>query len=286
MEPLESRAMEGAPGARSWDHFTSHNPASGREIDHSAWSLWLRRHVAPGSDGLMLVAYTKIKRSDRYLLDSYIHDLEGTKISRYKRIEQLAFWINLYNALSIQQVAGLMPIESLREMSNGIGVPAKGPWREKLVTIEGQGVSLFDIEHRILRPIWRDPRVLYALNRAAVGAPGLMAKAYTAHNLNRLLNQVAAAYVNSRHGLLVSEGRLTVSSLYTWYKPDFGGDDQAVIAHLKNFAEPELHDQLASVSEISDEHYDWRLNDQAMIAERAEAADILEPEMLPGDKGR
>ncbi len=281
--PLESRAAETAPSPRSWGHFTSHNPGSGWEIDHSAWTLWLGRHVAPARDGFVLVAYSRIRRSDRYLLESYIHDLEGTKISRYKRIEQLAYWINLYNALSVQQVAGLVPIDSLRELSNGIGVPAKGPWSEKLVTIEGQGVSLSDIENRILRPIWRDPRVLYALNRAAVGAPGLMTRAYTAHNMNRLLDQVATAYVNSRHGISLRDGRLTVSSLYTWYKPDFGGGDQAVIEHLKAYAEPELRGQLATVTEISDEHYDWRLNDEAVIAKAVEA---VEPEVLPGDKGR
>ena len=158
-------AAANAPNPTAWDHFTSHNPGSRLEIDHTAWSSWLGRHVGPDREGYVLVSYSKVKRSGRYLLESYIHDLEGTKISRYQRKEQLAYWINLYNALSVQQVLRLLPIDSLQELSNGIGVPAKGAWTEKLVTVEGHGLSLTDIESRILRPIWRDPRVLYALHR-------------------------------------------------------------------------------------------------------------------------
>ena len=281
----DSGRAASAPGAELWSHFLSHQPRSGREIDHSAWDVWLDRYVSQGRGDVVLVAYAKVRRSDRYLLDSYIHDLEGIRITRYSRAEQLAYWINLYNALSVKQVLELLPIESLRDLLDGSAAPRGGPWNEKLVTIEGEGVSLNDIENRSLRPIWHDPRVLYALNRAAVGAPSLLTKAYTAHNLDTLLDQVARTYVNSRRGLSVSGGRLTVSSLYTWYKDDFGGDDRAVIEHLMVYAEPELREQLAAVSEISGEQYDWRLN-AASVAVPEASVEAVKEEVLPGDSRR
>ena len=106
-----------------------------------------------------------------------------------------------------------------------------------------------------------------------------------------MLDSAAATYVNSRHGVVLSDGRLTVSSLYTWYKSDFGGDDRAVIDHLSTYAEPDLRADLSVVSEISGEHYDWRLNDQNVVQEPAAPAPaVMAPadlaEELPGDKLR
>ena len=271
---LVSGWARAAPSPSLWSHWTSHNPGSRREIDHSAWDSWLGRYVVVDDSGAVLIAYANIRRSDRYLLNEYIRDLESLNVTRYKRKEQLAFWINLYNALIVTIVLDNWPITSPRELPGAEHSETHGPWDEKLVTIEGHGVSPNDIENRILRPIWRDPRVLYALHRAALGSPALATKAYTAQNTDRQLDRIAKAYVNSPHGTWVAEGRLTVSALYKWYPKDFGADDQELIEHLKIYAEPELRDKLQSVESVYGHRYDWRLNDERLRAELA-----AEPEL-------
>jgi hypothetical protein len=122
-------------------------------------------------------------------------------------------------------------------------------------------LSLDDIEHRILRPIWRDPRLHYAVNCAALGCPNLQTAAFTAANTEALLDKAARDFVNHPRGAAIVGGKLIVSSIYVWYEADFGGADRGVIAHLKRYAGPELATALAAVDRISGNRYDWGLND-------------------------
>ena len=120
---------------------------------------------------------------------------------------------------------------------------------------------LNDIEHRILRPIWRDPRIHYAVNCASVGCPNLMTEAFAGDRLDAQLDGAARAYVNTPRGARIEDGKLVVSSIYIWFGEDFGGNDAGVIAHLKRYAEPQLGNRLKSLKAISDHRYDWSLND-------------------------
>ena len=124
--------------------------------------------------------------------------------------------------------------------------------------MEGVPVSLDDIEHRILRPIWRDPRIHYAVNCATVGCPNLQPLAYGAANAERLLSDAARAYVNHPRGVRLGDDALVVSSLYVWYADD---EEAGVIAHLARFAAPALRARLQSARGIADHAYDWALND-------------------------
>ena len=173
----------------------------------------------------------------------------------------MAYWINLYNALTVDTVLNHYPVGSIRDISISPGLFNRGPWDRKLVTVEGQALSLNDIEHRILRPIWHDPRIHYAVNCASLGCPNLANTAYDGSHLDAMLDAAARAYVNNPRGAAVHDGKLTVSSIYRWYEADFGSTDAGVIAHLKRYAEPPLAAALNGISAIADDHYDWRLND-------------------------
>jgi hypothetical protein len=153
------------------------------------------------------------------------------------------------------------PVASIRDIDISPDWFSNGPWNAKLRAIEGEAVSLNDIEHRILRPIWRDPRIHYGVNCASIGCPNLRAQAFTAANAEALLASGARDYVNHPRGARIEDGRLIVSSAYVWFAEDFGGDDAGVIAHLRRYARPELRAALAEVDEIGDFVYDWRLND-------------------------
>ena len=220
------------------------------------------RYVRIGAEGGQRVAYGEVTPADRRALEGYIEELASVPISSYSRPEQLAYWINLYNALVVRLVLDHYPLGSIRNL--GGGSPWSGaPWNEPQLEVEGTAVSLGDIEHRILRPIWQDPRVLYALSCGALGCPSLQPEPFLADRLERQLNQAAMAYVNDPQCIRLVGQALEVSSLFRWYQEDFGGSERAVINHLMAYAEPELAMRLQKFDRISGEVFDWRLNDLA-----------------------
>ena len=250
-----------APKAELWPRWTVHDAAAAAAIDHSAWDRLLAAHVRPGADGINRVDYRALARGpDKVALDGYVAALAATPIDRYGRDEQRAFWINLYNALTVQLVAARFPVASIRDIDISPGLFARGPWDKELVTVEGEALSLNDIEHRILRPIWRDARVHYAVNCASLGCPNLEMRAFTGANTETLLDAAARAYVDSPRGVRFDGGRLIVSSLYVWYAEDFGGSDAAILAHLRRYAAPALAARLAGATAIDGNGYDWALN--------------------------
>ncbi len=252
-----------APSAELWPRWQAHDPGSTETVDHGAWQRILGTYLAPGADRVNRFAYASLGPADRHALDGYIVRLAATPVSALARPEQLAYWINLYNALTVQVVLDHYPVASIRDIAISPGLFAIGPWDKELIEVEGEAVSLNDIEHRILRPIWRDPRVHYAVSCAAIGCPDLQATAFTGAGAEALLEAAARAYVNHPRGARVENGRLVVSSLYAWYREDFGGTEAGVIAHLKRYAGPELAKALETVTEIEDYEYDWALNDAA-----------------------
>ena len=153
------------------------------------------------------------------------------------------------------------PVDSIRDIDISPGLFSDGPWGKKLVTIEGEQVALDDIEHQILRPIWRDPRIHYAVNCASFGCPNLHPQPFSATTLDRQLDQAAADFINHERGVSIERGRLVVSSINDWFGEDFGNGDRDIIAHIKGYAALELTSKLGSISSIYDDRYDWRLND-------------------------
>lgn len=261
--PVEAGILEKlfAPRARLWDFWERHDKDSQDTIDHGRWASFLGAYVRADASGINLVDYGSVSAEDRKSLSTYIDSLQTEKISGYSRPVQFAYWVNLYNALTIRIVLDHYPVESIRKIKLSPGLFSKGPWSEKLLEIEGEKVSLNDIEHRILRPIWRDPRIHYAVNCASVGCPDLMPVPYTEANAQQLLDQGAVAYVNHPRGVRIENGRLFLSSLYVWFESDFGGDEAGIIEHIGQYAEKELADHLEGITEISGDDYDWALND-------------------------
>ena len=150
-------AIFGAPQADLWPKWQKHNSASAQKIDHSAWDTWLKKYlVAPHPSGIHRLRYGSVAPEDRKALKSYLEKLQNLQISQYNRPEQKAYWINLYNALTVEIVLSRYPVESIRDISISPGLFSRGPWDAKLLTVEGEKLSLNDIEHRILRPIWKD----------------------------------------------------------------------------------------------------------------------------------
>jgi len=233
-------------------------------VDHTAWDRLLKTYVKPGSDGLNRVDYAAFKREGHTALKDYIRGLEAVDPARLGRAEQFALLANLYNAKTVDIVLEHYPVKSIRDISLGgglIGVFTGGPWKAKVLKMNGVALSLDDIEHAILRPIFKDARVHYAVNCASVGCPNIGTEAFTGAKLDAQLDAAARAYVNSPRGANPKPDGLVVSSIYDWYSKDFGGSEKGVIDHLKTYADPPLAQRLAKTTSIADYAYDWSLND-------------------------
>jgi hypothetical protein len=254
-----SSLIAAAPASELWGKWASHDADSNLTIDHSAWNDLTSRFVTPTKDGINRFAYSTFQMDEKKQLQAYILGLSKTPIRQYNRDEQMAYWINLYNAITVNEILDNYPIGSIREIKSGFF--SFGPWDKELIMIEGEEMSLNDIEHRILRPLWQDPRIHYAVNCASIGCPNLQSSAFTPANTEALLNVAAVEFINHRRAVEVKNGKLRVSSIYKWYKVDFGGTDASIIDHLRQYAEPQLAEQLSNIESIdNDDHYNWSIN--------------------------
>jgi hypothetical protein len=233
-------------------------------LDHAAWDALLRRHVRPASIGPTRLAYAAFTAADRASLAAYLAGLQQRGVAGLDRAGQFAFWINLYNAQTVATVLARYPVASIRDINLGGGVRAAllgGPWQATLMTVAGVRLSLDDIEHAILRRLFRDPRLHYALNCASMGCPSLQPRAFTAATLEADLQAAAQAFVNSPHGVALTPRGVVLSSIFEWYAKDFGGTEDAVLRHLAGHAEAPLRAQLLAAPGVAAYQYDWRLND-------------------------
>jgi Protein of unknown function, DUF547 len=244
--------------------FSAHEKGSTQAVDHAAWDKLLKTYVVPGPDGINRVNYKAFKADGHAALKGYVKALEAVEPAKLDRPEQFAYWANLYNAKTIDIVLDKYPVKSIKDISLGGGLLAAvtgGPWKAKVLKVGGMDISLDDIEHGLMRPLFKDPRVHYAVNCASFGCPNLGTDAFTGAKLNEQLDGAARAFVNNSRGVAVENGEVTVSSIYSWFQVDFGGSDEGVLAHIAAHASDELKSKLKGITEIGDTQYDWALNE-------------------------
>ncbi len=249
-----------APKSELWERWLPHDENSTISVDHSTWNTFLSKYVVFGKDGINRVAYNWIAGGEKTELYRYIRELSRVEVTKLSRAEQRAYWINLYNALTVKTVSDAGEVASIRDIDISPGLFSNGPWGKELVTVEGENLTLDDIEHRILRPIWQDPRIHYALNCAALGCPNLWGIAVTADDAERYLNHGAQSFINHPRGARVENGKAVVSSIYKWFGEDFGDSDATLIDHLKQYASYDLATALDGVTTVAFDDYDWTLN--------------------------
>lgn len=243
-----------------WPKWEMNNPLSQKTISHKAWQDFLDRNVITNEEGINLVDYHNLPSQDLEQLNQYINTLSNVDINQYSRNEQLAYWINLYNAIVVRTVANYFPIASIQEVNISPGLFSIGPWGANLVTVNGTQLTLDQIQDRIIRPIWNDPRALYALSDGTVGGANLSKQAYLGASLETQLNEAALTYINSLRGAQFIENRLIVSKIYEWYLDDFGDTETDIIQHLLVYAKEPLRTQLQQAQGIDSYIYNWHLN--------------------------
>jgi hypothetical protein len=178
------------------------------------------------------------------------------------RPAQVAYWINVYNALTLKGILREYPIHSIRERTSRLG--GYNMWRDLLIWVDNRTYSLDDIEHQILRNLG-DPRVHVALVCGAKGCPPLAKQAYTAKELDNQLTANGQRFFARPENLRVNpDGQIFVSPLLKWYGKDFGPSTADQLRALRPLlpASADAHSLEPSANKVKYSDYDWRLNDQ------------------------
>jgi len=239
---------------------TQFRPKGGGSVDHAAFDAILSAYVVQDANAYNTIRYRNLKTQGQRQLKSYIAMLQSVQPATLSINEAHAYWINLYNAVTLAVVTNHYPVTSIKKINlGGGGLFGSGPWSRKLVSVDGTDLSLDDIEHRIVRPIFSDPMSHYGVNCASYSCPNLFVRAYTGANVDAQLAQNARHYVNHRRGVSVKSGRITSSKIYSWYAADFGGKPR-LKSHWGGFATPD-HGKAINAASLGRFVYDWSLND-------------------------
>ncbi len=248
-----------APDADAWDFWADHNPNSTEVLTHGAWQDILETFVTESPDGINRVDYAALAEPrNRTQLSEYLSSLTAIDPRSLNRAEQFAYWVNFYNAMTLEVVLKYPKKKSILRM--GEKLLAIGPWDDVVATIAGQSVTLNDVEHRILRPIWQDHRIHFAVNCASIGCPNLNKLAYTSANAEALLAASEVDYLSHPRGVNREGNTLTLSNIFMWYRADFADSEDDL---LNNYIATHRTDAAAAPEDgrLKIKYsYDWSLN--------------------------
>ncbi len=246
--------------------------ALAQDHSHAAWDGLLRKHVVLlGGGKASQLDYAGMAR-ERAALKVYLDGLSLVSqedFERWPRAERMAFLINAYNAFAVEKVLTRYPaIGSIWDFGRIFG----NPFKDEFFTLLGRKRSLDGIEHRLLRPVFREPRVHYAVNCASVGCPMLREEAYAAARLDAQLEEQARRFLSdrSRNRYDAGSGRLQVSRIFDWYAEDFEPRARYFAAHADLLAGDAAARAAISAGRAPVEFldYDWTLNDSRSSSRR------------------
>ncbi|WP_085901957.1 DUF547 domain-containing protein [Kiloniella majae] len=256
-----------APSSNLIPRWADFSAESTEAVNQNEWNVFIQKYREENYDGIARIAYHRVSFNDQLALKEHLKYLQNIKVSNLNRDQQLAYWVNLYNAATVNLILEHMPVESIRDINISPGLFASGPWGKKILRIEGEKVSLNDIEHGILRPGWKDPRIHYVLNCASLGCPDLPKEVITAAEYDAQLTAAARRFIDHPRAVNIGDNNeAVVSSIYVWFKEDFGGSDASVLDHLRTYASKERQKELMKIRSIDNHTYDWDLNSVPVVA--------------------
>lgn len=224
---------------------------SGKTLDNTLYAQLLNAHVRDG-----VVDYQGFK-ADEKILDAYLDQMAAVNPDKMSRNDQFAFYINAYNAWTIKLILTRYPdISSIKD----IGSIFSSPWKKKISRINGDLLTLDEIEHEILRPRFQDPRIHFAVNCASKGCPKLISHPYEAHTLDQQLDTVTREFINNPGRNYLEANTLYVSRIFKWFAEDFNHD---IVSFFIQYASDDFRQALTAVGDdlnIRYLNYDWSLN--------------------------
>ncbi len=231
---------------------------------HSYFTKVLQQYNHSG-----LIDYSNLKSDQLFL--QYLKQLTNTNPDTLNtKNEKLAFWINAYNAFTIQRILKDYPIKSINELHRGgrylSHFFSTTVWDESFIKINQKEYSLNDIEHNIIRKQYKDPRIHFALVCASISCPKLRNEAYESYKLDSQLDDQAFQFFNdtTRNKFDRKNKIAYLSKILDWYESDFAENDEEVFRFISKYLNADLSNNIKSDIahwEIEYLDYNWELND-------------------------
>lgn len=230
--------------------------AFAQKVDYSAWDKLLKKHVKPSG----LVDYKGFQK-DQKELDKFLQSLSKVNVDKLPKLDQLVFWINVYNAFTIDFVARNYPVKSIKDIREaGLFRSVLGD-KQIWVTnfryrINGRNQTLHGVENGILMKDFDEPRIHFAINCASYSCPRLLNEAFTPENVEARMEQLAKEFVNNSTHNKITENAVQLSNIFNWYTKDFTKNG-TLIDYLNKYSKVKIN-QNAKVTFLE---YNWDLNE-------------------------
>jgi len=227
-------------------------------IDYSVWDQLLKEYV--NNEGK--VDYKRWQREAKEDLKQWLNSISDFEPTQVTSEEGLTFLINLYNALVIVQILKKYPIDSI--IPRFLGIPN---WisffrffSQPVYQFQNQSLSLNDIEHKMLRKQWQEPRIHFALVCAAIGCPLLRNEAYQPKRVLEQLEAEASRFINNPNKVkyIPESNLLQCSKIFKWYEKDFLKVASSVPSYINQYSSIPINESVS----IKYFPYSWQLNEQ------------------------
>ncbi len=259
---LVATASKAAPRADLIEFWDDNEPASTMQINHSIWQELLTAYVDDNHpSGISRFDYAAVSADDALRLKNYLDYLEKMEPRQLNQPEAMAFWINMFNAILVDRVLDDFQSGSegkINRLISGSGLRNVG-WGRDTAEIAMQEISLNDIEHGILRPIWNDPRIHFVITACTLGGGSIRKTAYTGENIEELLETSKNEFLRHPRGVRVDGNRVILSSIFDWYRSDFAENKNTLLAYVRENTSDELRQAMQGLTRVSFD-YDWGLN--------------------------
>jgi hypothetical protein len=250
-----------APKAELIKFWDDSEPQSIMQVDHSAWQEILTAYVDDQHiSGVNRFDYGSVTPADALKLKNYLSYLQKLEPRQLNSEEAKAFWINLYNAILVDKIVAAYESGSMRAINrlmNG-GVDSRA-WGRVEAEVVMQEISLNDIEHGILRPIWKDPRVHFAISTSTLGGASIQKTAFKGDNNEQLLEKAKVEFMQHPRAVRVTGNGLILNSVFDWYASDFGANADEVLAYVRDNTSDATRQAMLDLSRPSFD-YNWDLN--------------------------
>ena len=213
-------------------------------FDHKTWDNLIHENVAENGD----VNYKGFK-SNWSILRGYIADLsKQLPQDDWSKEDKLAYWMNAYNAMTIDLILRNYPVASIKDIKN--------PWDQRLWKLGAKWYNLNEIEHQILRKMG-DARIHFGINCASFSCPPLLNEAFTASKVNEQLDLLSVRFVNDKQRNIITEDKIQVSKIFSWFSKDFKQNGGDLISFLNKYSKTPI----SSKAKKSFVDYNWDLNE-------------------------
>ncbi|GAA4238630.1 DUF547 domain-containing protein [Postechiella marina] len=210
---------------------------------HKDFNTLLQKYVSKNG----LVNYKALKTKRAHLL-SYITYLgQNTPENSWSKEDKLAYWINAYNALTIDLILRHYPVKSIKDI--------KKPWERRFWKLGNKWYNLNDIEHNILRKL-NEPRIHFAIVCASFSCPKLSNIAYTASNIDAQLTTATKDFLADAKRNYISKNSIELSKIFQWFIKDFKQS-----GNLIDFLNQYSHVKISAKARKTYKDYNWSLNE-------------------------